>query len=282
MSIASELSALNGYILGAYDEINDKGGTVPANKNMANLATAIASISGGGGGTPSLWAGGLNPQLAQTVTMTHNLSEDTSYNNTTPTTSTKTILTGTQVRETVGPLDMANYDYVLFMDLVTPHKYTELPSVNHMLAVGSKIVYFIGRRYNSNATSAKQGVILTLGAAPIAYYENASQAKYVASTETYGIGYAANNPVFLSSTADSTNIYVYSPSITVRTHATYMNAGAWQYIDAAATNIYVRYQLFRVDKMGICSGAFDMVRNACIDGDGTMATNAIIYNGSGT
>lgn len=54
MSIASELSALNGYILGAYDEINDKGGTVPANKNMANLASAIASISGGGGGEPTI------------------------------------------------------------------------------------------------------------------------------------------------------------------------------------------------------------------------------------
>lgn len=50
MSIASELNALNGYILGAYDEINAKGGTVPANKNMANLASAIESISGGGGG----------------------------------------------------------------------------------------------------------------------------------------------------------------------------------------------------------------------------------------
>lgn len=50
MSIASELSALNGYILGAYDEINDKGGTVPANKNMANLASAISSIETGGGG----------------------------------------------------------------------------------------------------------------------------------------------------------------------------------------------------------------------------------------
>lgn len=47
MSIASELNALNGYILGAYDEINTKGGTVPANKNMANLASAIGSISTG-------------------------------------------------------------------------------------------------------------------------------------------------------------------------------------------------------------------------------------------
>lgn len=54
MSIASELSALNGYILGAYDEINDKGGTVPANKNMANLASAIASINGGGGGSAKI------------------------------------------------------------------------------------------------------------------------------------------------------------------------------------------------------------------------------------
>lgn len=47
MSIASELTALNGYILGAYDEINTKGGTIPANKNMANLASAIGSISTG-------------------------------------------------------------------------------------------------------------------------------------------------------------------------------------------------------------------------------------------
>lgn len=47
MSIASELNALNGYILGAYDGINEKGGTVPANKNMSNLASAIASIPGG-------------------------------------------------------------------------------------------------------------------------------------------------------------------------------------------------------------------------------------------
>lgn len=57
MSIASELSALNGYILGAYDEISDKGGTVPQNKNMANLAAAIASISGGGGGISGLYTG---------------------------------------------------------------------------------------------------------------------------------------------------------------------------------------------------------------------------------
>lgn len=49
MSIASELLALQTHITNAYGAVNDKGGTIPASKNMANLATAIASIAAGGG-----------------------------------------------------------------------------------------------------------------------------------------------------------------------------------------------------------------------------------------
>lgn len=74
MSIASELSALNGYILGAYDEINDKGGTVPANKNMANLAGAIASISGGGG-TPLASCGIITASQDGGVNVEHGLGQ---------------------------------------------------------------------------------------------------------------------------------------------------------------------------------------------------------------
>lgn len=48
MSIASELNALNDHILGAYDAIDTKGGTIPQNKNMANLPDAIDSIPSGG------------------------------------------------------------------------------------------------------------------------------------------------------------------------------------------------------------------------------------------
>lgn len=49
MSIATELTALSGHITNAYDAVNAKGGTIPANKNMANLSTAISSIETGGG-----------------------------------------------------------------------------------------------------------------------------------------------------------------------------------------------------------------------------------------
>lgn len=75
MSIASELTALNGYILGAYDEINTKGGTVPANKNMANLASAIASIETGGGGTPLVSCGTITASAAGVVNVEHGLGQ---------------------------------------------------------------------------------------------------------------------------------------------------------------------------------------------------------------
>lgn len=44
MSIATELQNLNDNILDAYTAIGNKGGTVPAQKNTANLDTAIGSI----------------------------------------------------------------------------------------------------------------------------------------------------------------------------------------------------------------------------------------------
>lgn len=44
MSVASELTALAGYLTNAYSKISDKGGTIPQDKNMYNLADAIDSI----------------------------------------------------------------------------------------------------------------------------------------------------------------------------------------------------------------------------------------------
>ena len=50
MSVADQLNVLRTNIANAYDSINTKGGTVPAQKNTANLASAIETIEGGGGG----------------------------------------------------------------------------------------------------------------------------------------------------------------------------------------------------------------------------------------
>lgn len=50
MSVASELTKLADNMNDAYDAVEAKGGTVPQTKTMSGLATAIGTISGGGGG----------------------------------------------------------------------------------------------------------------------------------------------------------------------------------------------------------------------------------------
>ena len=49
MAIADTINSMKTNITNAYNAIQTKGGTVPTNKNLANLSTAINSISAGGG-----------------------------------------------------------------------------------------------------------------------------------------------------------------------------------------------------------------------------------------
>ena len=49
MAIADTINSMKTNITNAYNAIQTKGGTIPTNKNLANLSTAINSISAGGG-----------------------------------------------------------------------------------------------------------------------------------------------------------------------------------------------------------------------------------------
>lgn len=58
--ISDTINSMRTNLVNAYDELGNKGATIPANKNIENLADAIASIqTGGGGGSeyqrPSDW-----------------------------------------------------------------------------------------------------------------------------------------------------------------------------------------------------------------------------------
>lgn len=50
MTIASELTKLQGHVTDAYEAVEDMGGTIPAAQTMKNLPTAIGTIPTGGGG----------------------------------------------------------------------------------------------------------------------------------------------------------------------------------------------------------------------------------------
>ena len=74
MSIATELTALSNNLSNAYNAIDNKGGTIPANKNTANLADAINSISGGGSVVVT------NGQIKQYKALSSNIDANTFVN----------------------------------------------------------------------------------------------------------------------------------------------------------------------------------------------------------
>ena len=51
MTIASEITRINGNIAAAYTALSNKGATMPATQNSNNLATTVASVPSGGGDT---------------------------------------------------------------------------------------------------------------------------------------------------------------------------------------------------------------------------------------
>ena len=52
MSIASQLTAYENGLTDSYNMVSQMGGTMPVHKNMSSLASSIATIPSGGGGTP--------------------------------------------------------------------------------------------------------------------------------------------------------------------------------------------------------------------------------------
>lgn len=104
MSVASEITRINNNITNAYTQVSAKGGTLPATQNSANLATAIASISGGSSGleyesgTLSIEDGDINV-LNITFNDTHN------------TTPTIIIVKDNTTSSTIGNLGIMNWLY---------------------------------------------------------------------------------------------------------------------------------------------------------------------------
>lgn len=73
MSIATEITRINNNIASAYTACSNKGATMPATQNSANLATTIGTITTGGGGTPNL--------QDKSVTISSNGSQDVTADN---------------------------------------------------------------------------------------------------------------------------------------------------------------------------------------------------------
>lgn len=227
---------------------------------IADMAQAITDIPSGSTDT-TFWAGGKNATLIGTYEYTLNLADDTSYSSTTPSTTSKIILAASQTtyRKTQTGINMNNHDYICILDVVIPHVYTSLPSVNNTDIVILKGTYHIGRRINSTSTTPNYNVAITGGSVGVTCCRVAGDAKtYIVATAAYGVGTAVVAPTFASTSSATSNIYLPNPAIAIRTSPTYMASGAWANLDATNTNIHIRWQVFQIDKPSIAAELYDL------------------------
>ena len=47
MAISDTITSMQNHLKSAYDKVSEKGGTLPSEKNMANLSKAIGSVPSG-------------------------------------------------------------------------------------------------------------------------------------------------------------------------------------------------------------------------------------------
>ena len=285
MSIATELEALNTNIKNVYNAIDTKGGTIPQNKNMVNLPTAINSISGG---SPSFLCGGLNPTVVETLTQTFNLANDTTYNSITPGTSDQTILnTSSSLYQTSSAFPIDQYDYYAIEDVFIDHVYnasfTEVPFTGYTLSVAYKCIKYPVKSYSSqssdydvpkNISQVQQSNVLQYYKYPLSNGTNT----YLTSSYSYGIHPSSLAISQISYLNNYTKIQFTfrNPQIKVRTNETYMGQSMWQYIDATKTNIYIRRQIIRIDGRNELNYTLNMMKNDAFRHDGTIDSNFII------
>lgn len=187
MSIASKLTKLETDITNAYDTIQTKGGTIPSNKNTENLATAINSISGGGGITPT-----------GTINITTNGTHDvTTYasanvNVVAPLTQIVTIDSDKTAKTTLitGNSDVAAHrsDSTFFVGFFALFDYTSGLSIRAGLNTNTN--------FNSNATS--YGVLTrTTGSASNSWANPSNNAQ----SSSAQISTTANGDIFIYATS---------------------------------------------------------------------------------
>ena len=226
-----------------------------------------------GGDDTTLWIGSAkNPEYVDTYTLTVNLQDDTTYSSITPSNTAQVVFAAAQAEYlTTGPtLDMANYRYIVFEDIIVPHEYsTSASGLTHVDCVAHKGAYVIGRR-NTGAASSLTAPTYNSAAnncnfTMLSYYTTADVLSVASSS--YGVYATLSTPTLSNGSSDTPVLNFPNPSITVRSSSSYMAVNAFNHLDASATNIRVRWQVYRISKPSMLDVASDLCTNAALDKD---------------
>lgn len=246
MSIATEITRLRNAKEAIKTSIINKEVTVPDTATIDEYSSLIDSIQQGS--TP-LWAGGGNPVLIDSVEKVKNLANDTTYNSITPSTNIQTILTPTRLINNTT-LNTEKYDYVVIKKIIIDLKYyDDIPSdYKYIKRKAYEYIYDSGKMYyvnnvekvNNSQTIFNQDVTL--------YNNGASGETFTNGYMPYGISTSGSISPYISQSGDTPIFWCDSEQFIARANTAYMQVEAFDYLDAKNSNIFLKAELYQVDK----------------------------------
>lgn len=179
---------------------------------------------------------------------TFNLSDDTTFDSWTASTTASAILATANVGTFVA--DMLNYEYLLWWSVggaIAHSSGATLKAVPDW--EGAELIQAIFRRANSlaniEAGNAAGNATLTTTTAPLNVYYNTSGTKTYTFSNSYGIYPAATNPTFSNATANSPTVTVKRPTLNARCSSSYFATARKAEVDSENTEIRMVCKLYR-------------------------------------
>lgn len=208
-----------------------------------DMPLEISLIDGGGSG--QWWQYPGTAELIGEVTKTVNLATDTSWNNITPSTASQTILAAqaTAADRYTYPFNLNVNDYVVIAEVYSDIKYKtgSDPVKPYCTGVSTVNITSFGLYdggYPNNAMSISKTRMGTISSSGV----------FGVNNNVYGISPPLTNPALANAYATPGHITLGRGAVTVRGNATYATVDSLKDVDAAATNIYYRWRIYRLDK----------------------------------
>lgn len=245
MSIVTEITRLQNAKESIKTSIENKGVTVSSSAKLEDYADLIDDIPTGGG-TEGLWCGGNNPVLIKKYENILNLSNDTTYDSKSISSSAQTIKNSETLFS--SEVDLKNYDYVVIIrtlynieyktgSTISGYKYQKKKLYNNVFNIG-KSYSSLSSKFDSAHPSMQQHCSL--------YNNGSSGETYMSSSFSGGIGQSGIATPQLSS--NNTILNVKSSTMTIQASSSYMQGEAFNYVDSSNSQIIIKAELYRVDK----------------------------------
>ena len=234
----------------------------------ANGTKTEGTASGGGGAVP--WFGVGNATLLYTANYDVKLS-DTNYSSLTPSTSSQYLTLPATAYSSAGTsvtydeyscsVDLTSKVLVFVIDCYTDMAYTTDESTMgliHQMADGKTAVFYMGRGVNSSgATAVYQSTINLSSSRGFMISRSSNNTSFLNTTALYGVFTSTSSPGYTMSGNTVIQVNFKIANCGIRASNSYMETGAFAYIDAANTHLKHRTKLYMVDAPGPATGQSD-------------------------